>query len=89
MEETQMQISNLTKSEINTIIDLYIYHKKDFIDSKRLTIEDFIEQFCHKCDNCGKIICILDMCEECGTKREIDKDLELFDREKEHYVYGL
>lgn len=84
-----MQIKNLDKKEINRIIDLYLEHKKDFYDYKILTIEDFSEQFCHKCDTCGRIVCVLDKCKECDNRKEIDKDWEYFDRNKEHYVYEL
>lgn len=82
-----MQICDLSKNDINDILYYYFEHKKDFKTS--LYFEDFIEEFCHRCDSCGKVICNLNGCEECDSKKEIDDDWEYFDRNKEHYVYGL
>lgn len=83
-----MQISNLTKNEINIIMELYLEHKHDFYDYKELTIEDFAEQFCHRCDTCGRIICVLDMCEECDKEKNENEFWE-FELNKEHILYGI
>lgn len=82
-----MQINKLKENELDSVIEFYIKHKKDFVGL--CTIEDFSEQFCHKCDTCGRIVCVLDMCEECDIEKNIDEEWERFDREKEHYIYGL
>ena len=84
-----MQINNLTKNELNTLMELYLEHKKDFYDYKELTIEDFAEQFCRRCDTCGRIICVLDMCEECDEKEEEDNEFAEFELNKEHILYGI
>lgn len=82
-----MQIKELNENDLCYVIESYIKHRKEFVDL--CTLEDFSEQYCHRCDTCGKVICVLDMCEECNDNQEFDKDFEYFDREKEHYVYGL
>lgn len=85
MEETPMQINELKDNEINIVLDYYFNHKKEF---KGLCLfEDFVEQYCRRCDICNRVICILDMCEECDIEKEYDKDFEYFDRNKEYYVY--
>lgn len=81
-----MQIKKLSNKEWDTIIELYIENRKEFDDI--ITIEEFAQQYCHRCDDCGNIICILKGCGECKDE-EIDKDWEYFDSNKEHYVYGL
>ena len=82
-----MKFSDLNEKDLRYVIESYIKHKREFIGL--CTLEDFLEQYCHRCDTCGRVICILDMCEECDNSYEFDKDFEYFDREKEHYVYGL
>lgn len=79
-------MKNLHGKELDRVIELYINHRKEFIDI--CTLEAFYEQFCHKCDKCGKIICILDMCEECDVNK-YDNDFQEFELNKEHYVYNL
>lgn len=81
-----MNICGLTNKDINIVIDLYFKHKKEFYDL--ITIEDFYEQFCNKCLTCGRIICVLDMCEECDNKKE-ENEFQEFELDKEHYIYNL
>lgn len=81
-----MSLKDLNKKDLKILIDSYISHKKEF--RYGCTIEDFFEQFCNICENCGNLVCILDSCEKCDSyKKEIDEDFELFDIYKEHYVY--
>ena len=81
-----MQIKDLSGSEVRRLIELYFKHNKEFLDL--LTIEDFTEQFCRKCDNCGRVICVLDDCEECDEEGE-ENEFQEFELNKEYYVYGL
>lgn len=81
-----MQIRDLKKNDMNRVIELYDIHKNEFDETP--TIEEFAEEFCHKCNTCGRIICVLDMCEECDVEKE-ENEFEEFERNKEHYVYGL
>lgn len=81
------ELSDLNKREINMLIDFYFEHKKEFKDL--CLFEDFVEQFCNRCDKCNDIICVLDCCKECDVKSEIDRDFECFDRNKEFYVYKI
>ena len=82
-----MQIKDLNQKELDFVIQSYIKHRHEFVDL--CTLEDFAEQYCHRCDVCGNVICVIDMCEECYENEDIDRDFEIFDREKEHYVYNL
>ncbi len=82
-----MQMKELNKRDMNILIELYIDFKKDFVDM--ITIEEFMQQYCRRCDNCNDIICILKGCDECKSTKEFDYELEYFDRNKEHYVYGI
>ena len=81
-----MKFNDLNKAEINYIIDSYFEHKCEFIDL--LTIEDFLQQFCRRCDTCNKVICIFDMCEECDVEKR-DNEFQEFELNKEYYVYGI
>lgn len=81
-----MQIKNLNQKDWNEIIELYFDNKK-YLDGL-VAIEDFIEQFLHRCDSCKHIISNFEMCRECDNK-EFDKDAEYFNRNKEYFVYGL
>lgn len=83
-----MQIKDLNKKDINRIIDLYLEHKKEFYDYKTLTIEDFSEQFCHRCDTCGRVICILDDCKECDEEEQENEFWE-FELNKERILYDI
>lgn len=82
-----MQIKDLSGSEVRILIELYFKHNKEFLDL--LTIEDFTEQFCRKCDNCGRIICILDDCEECDGEEEQENEFQEFELNKEKILYNL
>ena len=84
-----MEIKELHKQDLDFVIESYIKHRHEFIDL--CTLEDFAEQYCHRCDNCGHIICLIDyeICPECRNREDIDRDFEIFDREKEHYVYNI
>lgn len=82
-----MQIKDLSGSEVRRLIELYFKHNKEFLDL--LTIEDFTEQFCRKCDNCGRVICILDDCEECDEEIEEDNEFREFEEHKERILYNL
>ena len=81
-----MRIAELKKNDMAIVLEYYDNHKNEFEDN--ITVEEFIEEFCKRCDTCGKIICVLDMCKECDCIEETDKDFEYFDRNKEYYVYG-
>ena len=82
-----MRVREIKDNEINIVLHYYFQHKKDFIGI--CLFEDFVEQYCRRCDKCNKVICVLDMCEECDSKKEYDRELECFDRNKEYYVYGI
>lgn len=83
-----MQIKDLDKKDMIRVIELYFEHKKDFYESELLTIEDFVEQFCYRCDNCGNIICNLD--DVCECEEEINETgFEKFDLYKDTCLYGL
>lgn len=81
-----MNISNLSEKDLDLLIELYLNNRNKFIGI--CTLEDFFEQFCHKCDTCGRLICILDMCEECDVIKE-ENEFQEFELNKEYYVYGL
>ena len=81
-----MIFDDLNKTEINYVIDSYFEHKHEFIGL--LTIEDFLQQFCRRCDTCNRVICILDMCEECDIDRK-ENEFQEFELNKEYYVYGI
>lgn len=81
-----MRFDSLDKAEINYVIDSYLRHKREFIDL--LTIEDFLQQFCRRCDMCNRVICILDMCEECDVEKG-DNQFQEFELNKEYYVYKI
>ena len=81
-----MQISELKNNEMSIVIELYETHKKDFYEP--ITIEEFCEQFCHRCDTCKRIIYIEDMCEECDCPK-YENEFQEFDNNKEKILYGL
>lgn len=81
-----MQIKDLSGSEVRRLIELYFKHNKEFLDL--LTIEDFTEQFCRKCDNCGRVICLLDNCEECDEEKGENEFWE-FELNKERILYDI
>jgi len=82
-----MELKYFKDNEIDVAINLYIEKRNNF--KSIITFEEFVEQFIHRCDTCGNIICNLDLCKECDTLQEEDYDFEYFDRNKEHYVYNL
>lgn len=81
-----MQIKDLDNKEVRRLIDLYFEHKNEFLGL--LTIEDFTEQFCRKCDNCGRVICILDDCKECDEEEQENEFWE-FELNKERILYDI
>ena len=83
-----MSIHELKDNEMNEVIEYYFKHKKEFYEYQNVTIEDFCEQFCHRCDTCGRVICVLNKCEECDIEKYDNEFLE-FELNKEYYVYGL
>ena len=58
-----MGIKEIKDNELQRAIDLYITHRNSF--KGLLSFEDFTEQYLHRCDTCGNIICILYMCSKC------------------------
>lgn len=82
-----MELKGLKDKDFDIALELYVEKRKEF--KSIITIEEFIEQFLHRCDTCHNIIYDLDLCEECDDKKEEDYDLEYFDRNKEHYVYHI
>lgn len=82
-----MKINELNKREINIVIDLYLEHKHEFYESKYLTIEDFYEQCCHRCDKCDNIVYYLDNCEECLVEEE--NEFGEFEANRDYYLYGI
>lgn len=81
-----MVIKDLDKKDINRVIELYFEYKNEF--SELIAIEDFLDQFCHRCDDCGVIICNLgDGC-ECEEKME-ETGFEKFDLYKDTCLYDL
>ena len=79
-------MGNLCKKDLDRVIELYIKHRKDF--NGICTIEDFYEQFCHRCDTCNQIICVLDLCEECDVEQN-NNEFQEFELNKEHYLYNM
>ena len=77
---------NIHGKDLDRVVELYIQHRKEF--KGICNIEDFYEQFCHKCDTCGKIVSILDMCEECDVKKD-KNDFQEFELNKEKILYNL
>ena len=83
MEEIRMKMGDFSKKEMGIIIELYFEHKQEFYDM--LCIEDFVEQFI-RYNEFGDIICVLDIDEK---QENTDYEFEIFDRDKEHYLYGI
>lgn len=79
-------MNNLCSKDLDRVVELYIEHRKDF--KGICTIEDFYEQFCHRCDTCNRIVCVLDMCEECDVIEE-KNEFQEFEMNKEYYLYGI
>jgi|GEM_PF-5411933 len=79
-------MNDLNNKELDRVIELYIKHRKDF--KGICTIENFYEQFCHICDTCGRIVCVLELCEECDVKEE-KNEFQEFELNKEKILYNL
>jgi len=82
-----MFLSDLNKKELDIVLDLYIDKRKDF--KGLFSFEEFIENHIERCKFCNNIFYSKELCENCDYSKEYDYDFEYFDRNKEHYLYGL
>jgi predicted amidophosphoribosyltransferase len=90
-----MEIKSLNKKELDELITLYNKERKTF--PWLISLEEFAQDYVKYCDNCHKMFvtdCDDNFCESCEyelreEEKEEDPDWEEFDRNKDHYVYGL
>ena len=83
----KIKMNELNKKELQEVTDLYIKERDNYCDL--ITIEEFVEHYVGRCDNCGKFVvrdCSEDLLEDVTWRGEhINVCRECYEEEHKEY----